>query len=898
MINNVSSISNSIGYIGLGDFKNNNKICSYKIVQIKNSLNNIVSPSYENIINTIYTYEFKNFCYNSFCYIINNITDIDSYPFIGITNIIFLRKTFDNIHGCKNMKSLYLFIKWILLDNIVYPIMHNFSSVQLPNYIKFDIYNKLNSITCEYINGSVVFIKDINTYSKNIYGSGSSLISNLQDNLADLFYKLYGINIIYNPSNSYDGIINLKNNNYLFSLSEIIDYDEDLFIIPLFITSIIFIYNSNKIGNLILTKEEIKNIFYNNNNDYIKIIRNNYSGTETILKNTLFYTEIPFINNNICPINYCSENIKIDNNYFYLIIIIILPIIIVITYYYNKDHLYIKLSDIKYNADEFHHILFKGLYNNENVIIKHLNYNIVIKNKFKIRKYSEEIICSTSISNNIQLIPIKDSIFYKIKNFFVNRNKLKNNINNIFKMYHPNIIHIFGYTNDINNPLLIMEYMSLGSLHDVLYKSTIPIDNIFILNTIQQIVEGISFLHSFDVPIIHNNLKTTNILVNNSLNIKISDFNILQKKNRINKNLYYIAPEVLEYNIITTASDIYSFSIIFYELIMIREPYYNIKENLSDIISSILNKDNPLRPIINYEINPNIKKILIDCWDHNYVSRPSIIVIKNIIDNFKKDCINVIDKLVKYTNNIQQVLTDMFPNNISNSLLYSKKILPITYNNISILFLDICNYTNLSSMVSNDVIINLLERFYNDLDDLTKSLNLVKIGNVGDAYIVCSDLNVDNINNIKSIALFGLDAIKIASKTYIDLNNLSLGTINIRVGINNGNAIGHIIGKYTQRFSLFGDTINLASRMESTSEPMRMQSTKEIALLLKNIDNDFDIESRGLTNVKGKGIIHTYFINSYKNDYKIIINNKPKELKLINSFFGISMKKLIDNIEN
>jgi len=228
MINNVSSISNSIGYIGFGDYKNNNKFCSYKIVHIQNSLNNILSPTYDNIIHLIYNYEFKNFCNNSYCYIINNITDIDYYPFIGISNIIFLRKTYDNIHGCNNMRSLYLYIKWILLDDIVYLIMHNFSSVQLPEYIKFDIYKKLNSLTCEYNNGSVVFIKDLNTYSKIIYGSGSSLIDSLQDNLADLFYKLYGINIIYNPSNSYDGIINLKNNNYLFSLSEIIDYDEDL----------------------------------------------------------------------------------------------------------------------------------------------------------------------------------------------------------------------------------------------------------------------------------------------------------------------------------------------------------------------------------------------------------------------------------------------------------------------------------------------------------------------------------------------------------------------------------------------------------------------------------------------------------------------------------------------
>lgn len=79
---------------------------------------------------------------------------------------------------------------------------------------------------------------------------------------------------------------------------------------------------------------------------------------------------------------------------------------------------------------------------------------------------------------------------------------------------------------------------------------------------------------------------------------------------------------------------------------------------------------------------------------------------------------------------------------------------------------------------------------------------------------------------------------------------------------------------------------------------MRVQCTKEIALLLKNIDNDFNIESRGLTNIKGKGLIYTYFINSHNIDFNINIEDKPKELKLINSIFCMTMKKLIDNIEN
>ena len=436
--------------------------------------------------------------------------------------------------------------------------------------------------------------------------------------------------------------------------------------------------------------------------------------------------------------------------------------------------------------------------------------------------------------------------------------------------------------------------MNLCSLHDIIHNSTVSINNSIIINIIDQIIDGMIYLHNYKIPIIHNNLKSTNLLLNNNFNLKISDFNFLCNNK---KNLFYIAPEIIKNNNITKKCDIYSFGIILYELVTEKEPYYNIDDNIDNIIIRIIDNNNPLRPFFKYEIYSEIKKIIISCWDNNYILRPTFENIKKNFNEIKYEYINFINNLILYSKNQQYELVDNYPINIKKAILYNKQILPINYNDVSILFIDICNYTYLCSNIDNDIIIKMLINFNNKLDELTLYYDLVKIGNVGDCYIVSSKLEENNKKNILIIALFALDAIEIIKSIYIDENKKELGFIQIRIGINVGNIIGHILGNYIKKFSLYGDTVNVTSRLESTSKINYIHCLKSVADYIYENDNNFEIEYRGFINIKGKGLIETSFIKSYKKE--IIKNYKERRHSLTNKscFFNDSYKKLIDNIE-
>ena len=185
------------------------------------------------------------------------------------------------------------------------------------------------------------------------------------------------------------------------------------------------------------------------------------------------------------------------------------------------------------------------------------------------------------------------------------------------------------------------------------------------------------------------------------------------------------------------------------------------------------------------------------------------------------------------------------------------------FDNVTILFADIVGFTTLSSQLSPRELVDILNEIFSTFDQLLEKHNLEKIKTIGDAYMIVGGLPVARKNHAHAIANMALDMIEEISNfqyhcLYQDIKNqYNCPNLQIRIGINTGSVVAGVIGMKKFIYDLWGDTVNVASRMESQGEPGKIQITHSTYEELKN---DYILETRGIINVKGKGEMPSYWL--------------------------------------
>ena len=130
-----------------------------------------------------------------------------------------------------------------------------------------------------------------------------------------------------------------------------------------------------------------------------------------------------------------------------------------------------------------------------------------------------------------------------------------------------------------------------------------------------------------------------------------------------------------------------------------------------------------------------------------------------------------------------------------------------------------------------------------------------------DAFIGVTNLVKDQDDHVKRIAEFAIDCIEAARQTQISLDDPTMGHVVIRVGFHSGPAIASVVGSRLPKYTILGDSVNTAARMESSCLPGRIQCTEESARLLAQQCPAMPIAPRGEISVKGKGDMVTFWIN-------------------------------------
>ncbi|EGD76827.1 TKL/DICTY4 protein kinase [Salpingoeca rosetta] len=435
------------------------------------------------------------------------------------------------------------------------------------------------------------------------------------------------------------------------------------------------------------------------------------------------------------------------------------------------------------------------------------------------------------------------------------------------RLRHPCVATMLGaiFTKS-SEVLLVMEYLEHGSLYDFLRNDKLPTPDMFLLPIVKDIVSGMRYIHNLKPPVVHGDLKAKNVLVDGNFKAKIADFGLSQKRRFGCGTPYWMAPEVLRGGEVTREADVYSFAITVYEIYSRQDPF--AEEDASEVLRQIAARQVPAkRPDIPDSCPVMLAELARRCWSEEPKFRPTFDQVDAQLSelNISKVGASLIqqkqDALKKAT-----VLHDVFPPHIAKMLEEGKKVHPEHKDDVTIFFSDIVGFTNISAQLTPAAVSDMLDRLYSAFDELTEKHGVFKVETIGDAYMAATNLVEPQHDHALRIAQFAEDAIKAAQSTFIDMERPELGCVNIRVGFHCGPVVANVVGRRNPRYCLFGDTVNTASRMESSSERNKIHVSTSAGDRVRSQAPWVKLESRGVQNIKGKGEMLTYWLVSTKKE--------------------------------
>ncbi|KAH8392751.1 hypothetical protein KR215_009110, partial [Drosophila sulfurigaster] len=243
------------------------------------------------------------------------------------------------------------------------------------------------------------------------------------------------------------------------------------------------------------------------------------------------------------------------------------------------------------------------------------------------------------------------------------------------------------------------------------------------------------------------------------------------------------------------------------------------------------------------------------------VSPIIIILVKNAAATIQLYALNLSLKakeLKREKRKSDSLLFQMLPPSVAMQLKQTQQVPAELYEAVTIYFSDIVGFTEIAAECTPLEVVTFLNSIYRVFDERIECYDVYKVETIGDSYMVASGLPVKNGNkHISEIATMALDLLDASSVFRIPRAGDEF--VQIRCGVHSGPVVAGIVGTKMPRYCLFGDTVNTASRMESTGEAQKIHITEEMHEALQQVGG-FKTEHRGLIDVKGKGLMSTYWL--------------------------------------
>ncbi|XP_026201444.1 heat-stable enterotoxin receptor [Anabas testudineus] len=468
-------------------------------------------------------------------------------------------------------------------------------------------------------------------------------------------------------------------------------------------------------------------------------------------------------------------------------------------------------------------------------------------------------------------------------------------LNTLLRIDYYNLTKFYGTVKFEYGVFGVFELCQRGSLRYILndrisYPDDTFMDMEFKISVMYDIAKGMSYLHSSNIAV-HGRLKSTNCVVDNRMVVKITDFGwhtILKPGRDI-----WTAPEHLRKDGVSQKGDVYSYAIIAHEIVIRRAPFYT--HYCSDPTEKIQRVQYPsgmsiFRPDLNFdgasEREIELYMLIKNCWDEDPERRPDFkkieLTLGKIFSNLHNQATetymdNLIRRLQMYSRTLERLVEErtslykaerdradrlnfmLLPGQVVRSLKETGKVEPELFEEVTIYFSDIVGFTTLCHYSTPMEVVDMLNEIYKNFDSILDHHDVYKVETIGDAYMVASGLPKRNGNrHALDIAHMALDILSFVGT--FELQHMPGIPLWIRIGVHSGPCAAGVVGKKMPRYCLFGDTVNTASRMESTGLPLRIHVSQSTINILQRTDCKFEYEKRGETYLKGKGKEMTYWL--------------------------------------
>ncbi|KAM6907135.1 retinal guanylyl cyclase 1 [Xenentodon cancila] len=458
------------------------------------------------------------------------------------------------------------------------------------------------------------------------------------------------------------------------------------------------------------------------------------------------------------------------------------------------------------------------------------------------------------------------------------------------EMRHENLNLILGLFFDSGIFGIVTEHCTRGSLEDLLGNEDVRLDWMFKSSLLVDLIRGMKYLHHRSI--IHGRLKSRNCVVDGRFVLKVTDYGFneilmsqnIESEEEKPEDLLWTAPEILRNPDLrrkgTFFGDVYSFAIITQEIISRSAPFCMLDMPPKEIINKIKQPPPLCRPILSVEEAPlNVIQLIKQAWSEEPEKRPTFEeIFKLFKGSTKGKKTNIIDSMLRmleqYSSNLEDLIRErteeleverqktdklvaqMLPKSVAQALKTGKPVEPEHFSQVTLYFSDIVGFTTISTLSEPIEVVNLLNDLYSLFDAIIPLHDVYKVETIGDAYMVASGVPTRNGNrHAAEMANMSLDILHCIG-TFRTRHMPDL-KIRIRIGLHSGPVVAGVVGLTMPRYCLFGDTVNTASRMESTSLPYRIHVNQSTVDVLNNLKMGYKIDVRGLTELKVKGIRKT-----------------------------------------